>query len=199
MIPTSQGRTARVNAPISTCRRSNTHDSITALRHGSPPACVETSNRLLHAIGVAQCQFLGNQPPQRLAQHVCRARADRLQPAGDVVGQVGRRVRMIRAVAFPRVACIKRECAKPRPEMALGPAERPVVPPHPAEENEGVALLTHFLVVKRATLYDNLGHERDRHVQKTSARRIEHAPGNQARFAQGKEYASNEKAKIDDS
>jgi hypothetical protein len=29
-------------------------------------------------------------------------------------------------------------------------------------------------------------------------RRIEHASGNQARFAQGKEYASNEKAKIDE-
>ena len=56
---------------------------------------------------MAQRQFLRDQASQRLAHDVRGRRPDRLEPAGHVVGHVGRRVRTIEAVALPRVACIK--------------------------------------------------------------------------------------------
>jgi hypothetical protein len=91
-----------------------------------------------------------------------RPSANRQQPGGNVIGQVSRGVLMIRPIAFARVARIKRERAKSRPKMPLGPAKGPVVTPHTTKEDQRVTFLTHFLVVKRATFDDNLGHERDR-------------------------------------
>ena len=186
-----------MNRPISTCRRSSTQDSITALRHGSPPAWVETRTRLCTTPGMAQRQLLGDQAAQRLAHHVRRTRPDRLEPAGHVVGHVGRGVRTIESVALSRVAGVERQGAKSRPKMALRPAECPVVAPQPAQEDERVALAAHFLVMKRATLYDDLGHELI--VDLVLFKEAQQVRGARATPAQGKENASNEKAKIDDS
>ena len=86
---------------------------------------------------MTQSQFLCDQTPQRLAHHVCRTHRDRLEPAGDVVGHIGRRVCTIRAVALSCVARVKCQRTIPRPEMAERPAECPIVPPIPLRKTRG--------------------------------------------------------------
>ena len=98
-------------------------------------------NQAFHQVRMAQRQFLRDQASQRLPHDMRGRCARRLQPAGHVVGQVGRRVRMIAPIALSRVAGIKGERAKPGRKMPLGPAERPVVAPHPTQEHERVAWL----------------------------------------------------------
>ena len=151
-----------MNDPSSSCRRSTTQDSSTALRQASAPAWVETRARLFTSPGWRSASSWATSPPSDCPTTCAGDRGDGAEPAGHVVGHVGRRVRTIGPVAPPRVARVEAQGPEPRREMPLRPRERPVVAPQPAQEHERIALGAHFLIVKRTALNDDLGHDQDR-------------------------------------
>ena len=112
--------------------------------------------------GMPQRQLLRHQPAQRLPDHVRRGRGDGVEPAGHVVGHVGRRVRAVGPIAPPGVPRVEAQGPEPRPEVPLRPRERPMIAAQPAQEDERIALGPHFLIVKRTALNDDLGHDQDR-------------------------------------
>ena len=135
------------------------------MRQASAPACVETSTRLFTSRGWRKANCCATRAPKRLADHVRRARPDRVEPAGHVVGHVGRRVRTIESVGLSRVACVEGQGTEPRCKIALRPAECPVVSPQPTQEDERIAMASHFLVIECTALDDDLGHELNRWIK----------------------------------
>ena len=121
--------------------------------------------------GVPQRQLLRHQTAQRLPDHVRRRRRDRVEPAGHIVGHVGRRVRAVGPVAPPGVPRVEAQRPEPRGEMPLRPDERPVIPAQPAQEHEGLPLGPHFFVVEFAAPNDDPGHDRRSIARKRTGRR----------------------------
>ena len=139
-----------MNAPASKCLRIATQDSITALRQGSPPGMRRREHQALHRFRMAQGHLLSDQSP-----HAIVRRDGPDSPPGPPASRATSSAisavvnGAIRPVALPRVPRVEAQGAKSAGEMALEPTERAMIPAQPAQEDERIALISHFLVVKR--------------------------------------------------
>ena len=118
-----------MNSPGPVSRLSSTHDSMTAFRQAFDPGVRRGERQAPDPLGMPERQLLGDQAAQRMPDDMSRRQAERVEPAGHVVGQVGRRVRLparsLRPASRVSSARARYRVPKGRDRHARTPGGRP--------------------------------------------------------------------------